>query len=83
MGIIYFNTKFSASKNGQGDQARKFNSATPTLDIHDPVRVERRRIIRERVKALYPNGPPPVSGLCRENWSGGDTDVRDNHGSSE
>ena len=53
------------------------------LDIHDRVRVERRHIMREHVKAQYPNGTPPLIGLCGENRSWDDTDVRDNHGSSE
>ena len=81
--LIKYIINSSAAKNGQADQARKFNSATPMLDIHDRVRVKRRHIMRERVKAQYPNGTPPLIGLCGENRSWDDTDVRDNHGSSE
>jgi len=82
MRIIKYITNYLAAKDGQADQARQFK-ASSSLDIHDPVRVEKRRIMRERVKALYQNGPPPLIGLYDEKRSGGDTDVRDNHGSSE
>ena len=80
--LIKYTTNSSAAKDGQ-DQARKFTLATPTLDFRDPVRVEKRRIMRERMKAEYPNGPPPLIGFYGENRSWGNTDVRDNHGSSE
>ena len=47
-------------------------------DFHDPVHVEKRHIMRERVKAQWPNGPPPLIGLYGEGWPGGDINVRDN-----
>jgi hypothetical protein len=73
----------SQKDQGFANQPRHISTARPSLDFYDPVRVEKRRIMRERVKAQYPNGPPPRIGLYDDKWSGGGTDVRGNHGISE
>ena len=38
-------------------------TTTASLNFNDPVRVEKRRIMRERVKAEYPNGIPPLQSI--------------------
>lgn len=73
----------SQKDQGFADQPRHINTGGPSLDFYDPVRAEKRRIMRESVKAQYPNGPPPLIGLYGDKWSGGGTDVRGNHGISE
>ncbi|KIL60703.1 hypothetical protein M378DRAFT_13955 [Amanita muscaria Koide BX008] len=41
---------------GPFNQPREFNTTTPLPDLFDPVRVEKRRKLREMAKADFPNG---------------------------
>ncbi|KAF5370902.1 hypothetical protein D9615_009805 [Tricholomella constricta] len=40
-------------------QPSQFNTTRPGPDFFDPVRVEKRRKLRELLKESYPDGPPP------------------------
>ena len=41
---------------GPFNQPRQFDATTPGPDFFDPVRVEKRRKLREMAKADFPNG---------------------------
>jgi hypothetical protein len=60
---VNYTTNSSATRDGQKDQGcpnqpSQFNTTRPGPDFFDPVRVEKRRKLRELMKADFPNGIP-------------------------